>query len=140
MLSLNPNSVQTMRRYAYFLDEVGLAWLRNSRGSSTSIYYCECVECQVANNPAKARKMNQQADDIEDAQSKEHADLSAAVTIFATGSALDPSREDVRNKRQLILSFSFEWNATYHMFAGGCDHDWAIDGRLRNHSVCEPHR
>ena len=24
MLSLNPNSVQTMRRYAYFLDEVGI--------------------------------------------------------------------------------------------------------------------
>ena len=67
-------------------------------------FICECVEYQVANNPEKARKMNQQADDIEDAQSKEHADLSAAVTIFATGSALDPSREDVCSIIQGSLS------------------------------------
>jgi hypothetical protein len=39
--------------------------------------------------------MNQQADDIENILSKEHADLSAAVTLFAPGSILDASREDV---------------------------------------------
>ncbi len=50
---------------------------------------------QVANDLSKAHKMNQQADDIENILSKEHADLSAAVTLFAPGSILDASREDV---------------------------------------------
>ncbi len=53
------------------------------------------VLIQVANDLSKASKMNQQADDVEDILSKEHADLSAAVTLFAPGSILDASREDV---------------------------------------------
>ncbi len=43
----------------------------------------------------KASKINQQADDIDSMLSKEHADLSAAVTLLAPGSILDASREDV---------------------------------------------
>jgi hypothetical protein len=42
-----------------------------------------CYGMQVANNHTKSAKLSQQADDIEDALSKEHADLSATLTMFA---------------------------------------------------------
>ncbi len=58
---------------------------------------------QVANDLLKASKMNQQADDIENILSKEHADLSAAVTLFAPGSILDASREDVSCVRYVLF-------------------------------------
>lgn len=58
LLKLNPSSVTTMRKYAVFLDE-------------------------VANDPVKALKMVTQASDIDDALSKEHADISSSVVMFA---------------------------------------------------------
>ena len=70
LLALNPSSVQSLRLYANFLQS-------------------------IANNPGVAIRLHQQADDIEDAQSKERATMAAQLTMFATGSSLDPSREDV---------------------------------------------
>ena len=38
---------------------------------------------QVANDPMKAGKLVQQADDIDEALSKEHADIGSSVVMFA---------------------------------------------------------
>lgn len=56
-LSLSPNSVQTLRRYAQFLLE-------------------------IANNPSKAYQIVQQADEVEDNVSREHKDVSSAIIIY----------------------------------------------------------
>lgn len=71
LLRLNPASTITLRRYAVFLEE-------------------------VANDPTKSARLLMQADEIDDALSKEHADIGSSVVMFAKGSTLDASREDVR--------------------------------------------
>lgn len=56
-LSLSPNSVQTLRRYAQFLLE-------------------------ISNNPSKAFQVVQQADEVEDNVSREHKDVSSAIIVY----------------------------------------------------------
>jgi hypothetical protein len=70
ILKISPNSLTTLRQYAQFLMD-------------------------VSNHKLKADRLVQQADDVEDALSKEHADVDAAVVLFQKGAILDASRDDV---------------------------------------------
>jgi hypothetical protein len=70
ILKISPNSLTTLRQYAQFLMD-------------------------VSNHKLKADRLVQQADDVEDALSKEHADVDAAVVLFQKGAMLDASRDDV---------------------------------------------
>lgn len=72
-LSLSPNSVQTLRRYAQFLLE-------------------------VSNNPGKSMKLSQQAEDLEDLASKEHSDVTSNLQLYQAVSTMDAAREDVSGR------------------------------------------
>ncbi len=87
MLNLNPNSVIILHRYATFLSEVRRCGVRVVCVALPLSRFRSFSPCKVANNPARAMKLNSQADDIEEALSKEHADLGATLTMFAVVSA-----------------------------------------------------
>ena len=59
------------------------------------IPFAAAAAAQVSNHKSKADRLVQQADDVEDALSKEHADVDAAVVLFQKGAILDASRDDV---------------------------------------------
>lgn len=63
LLRLNASSVTVLRRYALFLDEV---W----------------------NDPGKSMKLTAQADEVDEATSKEHAEFGSSLVLFAKVSEL----------------------------------------------------
>jgi hypothetical protein len=98
-LLLNPQSAPVLRRYAIFLEEVScrrcsemivtdnISWMRLA---------------QVVHNTVKSVQLMATADEIDNAMIKEHSDIGASVTVFAKGSVLDVSREDVRLYERLL--------------------------------------
>ena len=52
--------------------------------------------CQIANDSIRSLKYVTEANEIDDAFSKEQADVGSSIVMFAKGSTLDASREDVR--------------------------------------------
>ena len=46
------------------------------------------LDLQVVNNPVKAAKLTEQADDLEDAMSKEGVDSSINITLFSVVGSL----------------------------------------------------
>lgn len=56
-LAVSSTSIQTLRRYAQFLQD-------------------------ICNNPMKALRVTSQADDLEDASARDHKEASIAVTLF----------------------------------------------------------
>jgi hypothetical protein len=75
---------------------------------------------QIANNTDKALKLQQQADDIEDALSKENSDISATVTLLALVGSLSQTASAMMSTWILLVLAE----STAGSITGGCECDY----------------